>query len=249
MSDRFEAERQAHEAWAKLLTDAQQAERLFKQASNPLPPRLALLLGREGEPGDESGSFRGLKVSPPTAPLRPTGVSANAIWVSLEYAVPTTLAIAVLREAGTPMGAVGIAARSAQLLAPFKQLNKISVYNALARVTGTAIKKEDGRYSLIDNVHAPVLSGNYLWGPPGVFQDQEKSAFRRMHILHVLSEIPDGLMAAQIASELEKWRSKLLKDIPVSKDVLKADLDCLRGHDMIKKISNSRKWAIKNDPK
>lgn len=233
-----------------LMDQAEKVAAQFNSAGITLPSRLARFLD-DTSALEDSEPTAASKYRPKIVATRPPSVPPDWLWVRTREATPATLALAYLRERGSPtLSSVIAEGLSERLQALGRSLNPGSVFNALARMEGLSLRRDEaGAWSLLKPDDAPFLADEFVWGLPSSFQDFELSAIRREAIRQVLSQAGDGLMQMQIVEVLDEWKKKkVLAGVAISKDVVKADLDWLRSHDEIKKLTNTRRW-IMNKPK
>ncbi len=74
-----------------------------------------------------------------------------------------------------------------------------------------------------------------------MFMKQEVAARRREAIVYVLGLFEGGLMNMQIVEQLE--RCPWLKT-PLSKDLVKMDMEDLKAAGRVKRVSHTNKWAL-----
>lgn len=235
---RFQRETRAYDAFAKLLEQAKETQRLFEDAEVPVPPPLARMLGITAP---HNGAHRGprVHVSAMEAPARPPEAEDDWIWLPLNETLAVEIVLAVLRAEQRPISATEVAARVQQLV---PGTNPGTVYNVGPRLEKAKIIQRDGEgWRLVNPSAAPVLFSAHLWGPSQVFQKYSLAAHRRMVILHLLRALPSGLQAMQIVEQLETCG---LCKASANKDLVKADLEYLREQKKIRQVSNTRKWEV-----
>lgn len=234
----IEAEAKALESLNRLLRLVDECRALFDEAGMDYPAPLKRLLNVEGRKSATAASHT-VHIDPPTTPHRPAGVSSTWIYVPIPSLAAQTFVLGVLRDADEPMSAKEItdAARARGLT-----VSTGSVANVGTRFEAKGwIERIKGQgWLLTDGSVAPVLSGDYAWGPSEIFTRQELAARRREMILYVLDHFPEGLQNLQILARLEScdWLGT-----PVTKDLVKADMDELQREGMVRRRGNSKKWV------
>jgi len=221
-----------------LMEAARECRRLYDAANMNVPEPLARLLGEEPSPSASTGAKPRLIVPPPERPSAPAEYRDDWIWIPLSAATATTLVLGVLRGATVPMAAKEVVAR-VQRVRPDAVGGTIA--NIGTRLSSTVLRRTDQGWSLEDSSRAPVLFGDFAWGSPDVFGKQELAAHRRQTILHVLRVNPDGLQTTQLLKML--GRCPWLR-APVTKDLVKIDMEELQGDGQVRRIGNTRKWAL-----
>jgi hypothetical protein len=232
-------EARAFESLTKLVAFAEECRNLFDEAGLDYPATLKRLLGEGDATGaDSQARHKGLRIAPPPHVSRPVGVADGWIYVPLPALIPQTLAMGVLRSADAPLSPKQVTSRIREL---GTEVNEGSVANIGTRLEkeGVIRRTKDG-WSLVNAAKAPILNGKYAWGEQAVFTSHEMAARRREAIIYVLSFFRDGLQTAQILTQLENcaW----LKT-PLSKDLLKADMEELQRSEKVRRGA-SRKWIV-----
>jgi hypothetical protein len=232
----LDKELKAYQSMADLLTQAKAVRWNFEDANVGIPPALSRLLGESANGHD--GESPKIIVSPPKTP-RPPGVATdNWVWFDPRDATLTTLALAILRTSESPMLANDLFHEIRNF---HKDANSGSFANIGARLDGTIIKRSEEGWTLVDPTNAPVLFDGYIWGEPSVFKNTELAGHRRALICHMLQAWPGGLQIVQLVHHL---RSSGLCRAPVSKDLVKVDMETLEKEGQARRIGNSRKWVV-----
>lgn len=222
---------------AKWMEEGRRLRVLFLKAGDPVP---APLLALDAESGNGNGGTENeprIIIPPVTPPPRPEGAREDWIWVPISAALPTTVALAILRSRGgsMPYRELLDALASAGL-----QFNEGSIQNAGTRLEREAVlvRGDDGWLLKKPNI-APILHDDHLWGPQNIFGPQELAAYRRICLLHILRAHSDGLQRVQLmkAAASCDWLR-----VPASKDVVGQDLEYMAREGMARQIGNSGKW-------
>jgi hypothetical protein len=241
---KWRLELKAYEAFQQLMARADETRALFEDAGLDLPEPLARFLGSEPN-GTDAGDTIRMSVSPLPHPPRPPEAESDWVWVPATDALLHTLLLAVMRGHGGPLSAKAIQERIA---VHTPDVNLTSLYNAGARLENSSvISKSDDGWQLLNPSHAPVLQGEYAWGPPKAFSRQELAAHRRIVIRHLLSASADGMQVMQIVRHMQRDPSLWPPDLgAVSKDLVETDLEKLASLKRVKKVGHSRKWVAIN---
>jgi hypothetical protein len=235
--DRLELEEQAHAAFVQFAKEARKVRSAFESAGLVLPDRLRRFLHDE-QPAAAAPAQPRLVIPPLPAPPRPAEAGENWIWVPAADMTIVGLVRCVLRASAGPV------ARDALLESLRK--HRINVNPGSVANIGTQLDKAgeitrtDTGWTLVDSSMAPVINGSNAWGATqSVFESYELAARRRSCIVHVLRLQPDGLQPMQLLKQLEQcdWLHT-----PLSKDLIKADLQTLDDQGRAKRIGNSGKW-------
>jgi len=235
-------ERQAYEALGRLMDDAQAVRNLFESAGLSLPEPLARLFG------EATDGVNGRSLSLPTLSVRiprPESVPPEAredwIWIPLKDVSPTALLLAVLRRQADVVSSKAVIK---ELSAFRKGLNPGSIFNIAARLPGV-IERSDNGWKLKDPSFAPILHEDHVWGPASVFGKYELAAHRRLLIRHILAANQSGLQIMQIASQLTQCGQC---HAPVTKELVKADVDSMQKEGRVRHRGNSKKWELIQQP-
>jgi hypothetical protein len=229
----FEAELRAYGALQSLLASAKEVDRLFKEAGLPVPPPVARLFG--DSPANGAGHA---STVPLPSPERPEGAASDWIWVEVSELNTTNLCLATLRmHGGGPMTATDVYERA---LRYNPKANRISIMNAGVRIDGESIRRSDEGWNLIDASKAPLIQGQYAWGPMGIFHNTEIAAYRRTIVRHIIKCSGGGLMVMQVVDRLRNQDQRFA----VSKELISDDLERMQFNGQVKKIGNSRKWIL-----
>jgi hypothetical protein len=150
---------------------------------------------------------------------------------------PVNLALAVLAASGVEM-APKAALTEARKVWP--DVVSGSFYNVGTRLERDGlIRKTDSGWAIVDASKAPVINVGYAWGPVAIFSRWEVASHRRELILHLLGD-RGGQMIMQIVAALAKDGCKA----PVTKDLVKVDMQCLQKDEKVKRVGNSKKWVL-----
>ena len=239
MSDsRWEKERHAYDALGKLMDEAQKVRNQFESAGLSLPEPLARLFGESGDRvNGRNSSLPALSVTIPRPESVPPEAREDWIWVALKDASPTVLLLAVLRG-----HADAISSKTAieELSTLRKGLNPGSIFNIVARLPGL-IARSDAGWKIKDPSLAPLIHGDYVWGPASVFGKYELAAHRRLLIRHILEANKSGLQIMQIVSQLAQSGQCRA---PATKDLVKVDMDSMQRDGKVRHRGNSKKWEL-----
>ena len=208
----------------------------------PLPPMLRRLLGdtNESENDSEDDHDRTPRmVIPPLKPTsRPPGAAEDWIWIPADALSDTGVVLAVLRKHAKPIN-------TQDLVAEIRKVKPDAVtgtiYNILARVKDELLDETGEGWKLRRPENAPLFHGDAAWGPKEAFVKSDLAAHRREVILHILRANQGGLLQMQIVRQLE---SPDMCRAPVNKDLIKADMEVLRERGLVRRIGNSRLWAV-----
>lgn len=241
--EKFKAEMLAFQAFSRLLEQAEACAAAFTNASIEVPEPLKRLLAEEPEGEDESKDAQ-LSLIPPIKREHVPGV-AERDWVSIpiKECTATSVTLAVLRNAVVPMRSRDVKNAVCGLLS---SASDGVVSNIATRLRDSLIRVDDQGWSLVALECAPVLDGEFLWGPPGIFQKQEIAAHRREAIILILERYQSGLQIVQIVDELRRlgWVKA-----PINKDLVKEDVQRLSEIGKIRRRGNSGKWEISPEDK
>jgi hypothetical protein len=235
MTHDLKAEMEAYRSLADLLEQADKVRGLFEQAGSPLPDALQRLVHSNGHVRMQSsvGEFKPSNTPPACNP--------DWVWVELKSATPGTLALTVLRASSSPLTAREIHER-VRKLPGMSEVSVGTIANTGTRAfeNGLITRTEDGHWQLTDPDKAGVIHGDHVWGKIQAFQMTELAAHRRNALVHLLRQNPVGLQATQILVHLQK-RELVRAEIPLSKALIKADLEAMDG-ERVRKRGNSKKW-------
>lgn len=235
--DRFALETKAIKAFTKWMEDGRTCRALFEQAHMALPEPLKRFLG---ETEREDTSAPRVVIPPLQAPPRPAEAEANWIWVPVIGMTPTGLVLGVLRRAPAPIPVRKIIDEIARLGA---KPNEGSIQNIGTRLSNQhVITRSDDGWKLIQSDNAPVIYKGHAWGLHERFEKYEIAVYRRLCLLHVLRVHADGMQNMQLLKAIETCDWVNLP--PLSKDVIKLDLESLQKEGEIKRIGNTGKWII-----
>jgi Fe2+ or Zn2+ uptake regulation protein len=241
MSDKLTKEIEAFGLLQRLLQQADEVRKYFIAAGLPLPGPLSRLLGEAETPVTSSQDIPARKrvIHPPAK--RPETAKDDWIAIRVEGLTSQDLALAFLRDAAGPMTPKAL----------YERVDKIkhgilpgTIYNIGSRLIsrGDLIKNEDsGEWHLPDPSQAPLMEGEYAWGPREVFSPQALASHRRDRILSILTESPDGLTTMQIAKTIES------EGVPASKEVVMNDMDELQTKGVVRRSGRHHKWSLVDD--
>jgi hypothetical protein len=236
---RIEAESQAIQSLVQLYEQAKKCQQLYEQAHMALPEPLKRFLGIEPVGNSNHSSSRPtLQIPQPSNRKPPEGAAQDWLWVNVRHCTPSTLIAAVLRQAPEML--------TKQVIARVTSLNPDivtgSIYNAATRLETTGlIDRKDGVWQIKNQSSAPIIDNDVVWWNAQMFQVHEKAAHRRDAILYILSHFETGLEILQIVEQLQNcsWMKA-----PVSKDLLKVDVEVLESERKIRRRGNTRKWEL-----
>ncbi len=225
--------------FANWMKEAVEIRRLYTSSGIAPPQQLGDFLGEKAQNGAAKLEMK-MQFPPLESPARPSDVPEGWLWIPLKEAAPATLTLMLLRDR-TFAGTKDLIEEVVRLC---PVVNPGSVYNILARFK-TLIRKSDAGLSIIDPSKAPVRSDGAVWWVKDNFSTHELAAHRRIVIQHILKLYPGGLQNMQL---LEQLVASDLCRAPISKDLLKIDMEVMCADGKVKRISNSKKWVI-SDPK
>jgi len=223
-------------AFSGLLKQAKECRSLYEAAGIDLPERLQRFLSEGVPAASRTKESPGVIVKPMPSPSRPSGVPPEAIWLPVRQLTATTMVRAMLREHGTSSARaiIDLCAASEYELGPG------TLANIGTRLSDAGeINRDGGKWTLRPDIAVPVVLDRIGWAKPDVFDKNERANFRRLCIAHILKLFPDGLQILQLTRQLEKadW-----VHAPVSKDLIKTDMQTLMGEGLAKRVGNSGKW-------
>jgi hypothetical protein len=177
------------------------------------------------------------QLPPPARPQQPPDARPSWLWLPFDSVTPTTAILAILRTAGGTLSPSDIKARIDALRE--EPVSKGVVANIGTRLDGKDIVRTDDGWSLLNREAAPVLHESNVWGPKEAFETYDIAEHRRRCVMHVLRQ--QELQVMQILRTLEEcsWIHA-----PLSKDLLKTDLQLLDSENKAKRIGNSGKWRL-----
>lgn len=234
MTHNLKAEMEAYRSLADLLEQAEKVRGLFERAGSSLPDALQRLVKSNGH----------VRTQSPDAAFKPTNpppeCDSDCVWVDLKSATAGTLALAVLRASNSPLTTREIHERVQKLPGMGDVLMGTIANTGTRAFENKAITRtENGHWQLVDPDKAPLIHGEHVWGNPNAFQMQELAAHRRNAIVHLLRQSPVGLQQMQIVAQLRQ-NDLVHPAIPVSKSLVKADLEAMDGR--VRRRGNSKKW-------
>ncbi len=211
----------------------------FEQEGFPIPPTLKRALTDTNYNLSKKSSKK-THLKKPDEPEKPIGTNENWLWIGAREASLRTVVLSILNE-GKALSIKELIRRTKEIL---PELNEGSIYN-LGTQEEKILKTDEG-WTLRSNTKAPILYKSYIWGLPNLLQKQDLAAFRRMVIRYLLETSPYGLQMMEIYRLLEgvDW----LK-VPLSKDLVKADLFLMKKEKKVRRLSGkSKKWTINKIP-
>lgn len=224
-----------------LVEDARRCRDLFVAAGMAIPEPLGRFLGEEPAGAPTGPARPTLRVPPPEPPLSPPDEALpDWIWIHVEDATSTPLVLAILRKAGDAVRPKDIIS---QLHEMRPELKAGTVPNIGTRLAGSLIARDKQGWWLVDPEKAPMIKGDYLWGPATVFGKYELAAHRRRAICHLLGLNEGGLQVMQIVKMLHNGCDWL--KAPLTKDLVKADMADLAERGLVKRTGHSKKWILR----
>jgi hypothetical protein len=238
VADRFNLEIKAFNALRDLMQQAAECRSLFESARLPMPDPLRRILGAEDEVDATEKSER-IVVPPPKMPARPPGWQSDWIWLPTPKLTAQSAVCAVLGAATGPLSPNDIIERCGALGVDVVKGSVMNIGTRLAGGKDPTIRRNDGQWSLLAAHKVPVLHDEHAWGAPSVFDKQELAAHRRQAVLHLLKLNSDGLQIVQITKALREceWMRA-----PITKDLVKVDVQLLQQDGQAKRVGNSGKW-------
>jgi hypothetical protein len=240
---KFAKERRALQSLADLMDQANKVRDYFNEAGMLLPEPLNRLLGLTNAEEDFKDLDRPtISFNIPKPDKRPPEALEDWIWIPVDDLNPTAILLAVLRS---HVGYMTSKAAVEAVSAIKKGLNPGTLFNIAARLSGGLIERTDDGWRLRDGAIAPILCGEYAWGPEAAFGKCELAAHRRLLVKHLLTANDAGLQIVQIVSQLAN--SGLCR-APVTKELVKADLESLQKEGKARHRGNSKKWELCETP-
>lgn len=226
-------EREAYQSFTDLLGQAERCRTLFEHANIAIPEPLKRLLGISDS--YTRAPQRALIPAPERNP--PPGAAPDWISIELKEAIATTLVLHVLRASHPqPMRPRDVATRVAELR---PEISNGTIANIGSRLDKKQIRRAQGMWGLIRQEDGAVLHQGRLWGPASIFDKYELASHRREAILHVLRHFPIGLQNLQI---LEQLKNLPWLHAPLTKDLVKEDMNTLLTERVVRRRGNTRKW-------
>ena len=230
---------QIHEAYdslSSLVAEAQRVAELFDQIGHERPHILRMVLG-SGSGNPAHSGVRNGAIGRSVDPKRPKEWRNGWIWIDEGDMYAQGVLLGVLRSSESPLHSKEVITQCLEII---PNVSSGSLFNAGARLERIGvINRGDDGWSLVKREVAPVHFEGKFWGPPDAFAKQELAAYRRGMIKHILSHSPDGLQQMQIVNALRSAGCKA----PVAKELVKADLEAMRGSHEIRRVGNSKKWV------
>jgi hypothetical protein len=234
--NQLDAEHEAIGSLMELLEQAKKTQRLYERAHMSLPEPLKRMLGMNGT-GTNSPSPRFMPE--PQNPSRPIEAATDWIYIRVENATPTSIALALLRKSKEPIRARDMVS-AVQAILP--EVNSGTIANIGSRLHGTLLRRTDDGWTLEKPEAAGVIADGFLWGPPTIFGVHELAAHRRDAIRHLLANFPAGLQTSQIIEELRRCVSWMRA--PISKELVQDDVEVLAKDGEIRRRGASKKWEL-----
>lgn len=237
MSDRFNLESKAFSSLGALMQQAAECRSLFEAARLPLPEPLRRMLGDQSP--EPSAPVAKMTLLPPEHPPRPAHWESSWIWLAVSSLTATSLVCGLLREAKAPLSPKEILAKCEEMGIDAVKGSIANIGTRLSAGASPKISRGNGAWALVDPSRAPVLHAGHAWGPPEIFDKQELAAHRRDGVIHLLKASDDGYQIVQITKILRQcdW-----VHAPVTKDLIKVDLQMLQADGKAKRVGNSGKW-------
>jgi hypothetical protein len=210
------------------------AER-FRNNSIPVPPTL------EGFASPTAAQASTPKAIAPERPSAPDRADSDWVWIKPKEASSQTLLLAVLNQFG-PVEPKAIIDKVRQISG--QEISQGTVYNVGHRFSGKKIHKDEGGWSITAGQAAPIIFGSNVWAPPSMLSVQEIAAFRRMAIEHLIRKSLGGLKRIAIVNFLKSADWIKQRKVPVSKDLIKADLVSMETDGRIKKDPSTGHWIL-----
>jgi hypothetical protein len=232
MTTTVQLKAKVHRDWADYLEQGDKLRAGFQRAGIPVPDELKTLLG-----GGPSAQTTTLVFKPNTPP----DAGDDWIWVDIPSASTTTLMLAILHEEKLPLFPKTILQKMMECGEPHNGTVINTIYNSIKRLEGTTLtRSEEGAISITQAENIPVLFEARLWGPISAFPaSSELASHRREAEIFLLKKFgPQQRM--QLVRQLEHFEM-LNKGIPLSKDLVKGDLDLMNGK-RVRQLGSSKKW-------
>ena len=233
--DRIDEESNAVQSLAALYEQARQCRDLYQRAQMGLPEALQRFFGMNGNSHKAAG--KGANIPPLPRLNPPEEAGHDWLWIDVTQAGATSIVLAVLRANKEPLHPRDIFERVTRYLA---DCTSGSISNIGTRLDGTVIERTDDGWKLLQPEKAGIIRDGRLWGPASVFSKTELAVHRRDAILHLLHAL-GGLQIVQIVEQL---RNCNWVNAPVNKDLVKADMAILLAAGKVRRVGNSKKWAI-----
>jgi hypothetical protein len=235
--DRYADEEAAVKAFGQLMEQARQCRSLYERAGVAIPDRLSRFLGTSATVDRTKPEHPTISVPPPEPPPRPADWKEGWIWIPAAAANVSSLIRGILRAQGAPMTPKQII----EELGKYKsEVSAGSVANIGTRLNELGhIERSNGFWFAPDASKFPVIHEGFVWGEQDIFEAQEVAAYRRICLLHVLRAHPDGLQTVQLTKTLGMCR---WLRAPLSKDLVKADLEELLSEQKVRKVGHSGKY-------
>jgi len=235
------SEFRAYTALAELLREAERVRALFQANGLELPgPLDRLFESGRGAIGNHRAPRRD-SIPAPVGPDPPEGYRDDWLWLPLTALGVRSLSLGILR-------ALGGTAPTRQIIDAIVKLkpdqNEVSIMNLGPALEKSGhIRRGESGWELTDASHAPLVSGEYAWGPAGIYGKAELAAHRRAAIIHLLalSYNRSGLQIVQITEQL---RGCSWMHAPCTKDLVKMDLAHLKEEGLVRRVGNGRKWEL-----
>lgn len=235
----IEREGRAYEALQALLKQAESCRTLFDEANLAYPEPLKRVLGVESMNGAGTDEVAMLRIGPPRTQSRPDGAPGDWLAIPTDGMMVQTAIPAILRQNGA-LPVKSIVGEFARLGV---KASAGSIANAGTRLETQGVIRRDksAGWHLVNPSQAPILNGLHVWGPRDGFTKQELASRRREAIQHLLSQVSGGLQVLQILEFLKRadWLGT-----PLSKDLIKVDMEELQRDGLVRRTGNSRKWVL-----
>jgi hypothetical protein len=233
----------ATNSYVRVLTEAQECQRLHQLAGLTLPDPIKGLLRQslsEALPGASRLARVTVKTDllPPPRPSAPVGFVDGWISVSAKDASGTSLIVAIINSAN---GAISLQELSRRLAEVRPNAGANTAYTVVQKliIRGEIKGSSDGMY-LANREKAGLLYNGFIWAPPTCLLDSDIASYRREAIIHLLGGY-GGLRMMNIVF--------LLEDTPwfhveAKKDAVKADLAVLEKAGAVRKNEEYGTWEL-----
>lgn len=234
----FDRESEAFEALNELIGHARTTREAFVRAGLALPAPLVRFFGESGDE-ERASQSPGVTVPPLREPPRPKEASDGWIYVPIDEALTITLVRAILRKRGEASRPKDVAD---EIIQRRPTLVAGGVYNTGPRLEKAGvIRKTPEGWALADFGSGPIVDDENVWAHPRDLQKSEVAWHRRMIIVHLLSVYKSGLQVLQIVEQLQAFSQC---KAPVSKDLVKTDMQVLADQKRVRRAGNSKKWVL-----
>jgi hypothetical protein len=234
----------ATNSYLKVLTEAQECQRLHQLAGLELPEPIRGLLRETGKDSPASGP----RYLPPSrtkeleSPQRPATLTVMPEgWISIptsKASVPAlTMAILGTKQAPISLKQLG---REIEEVRPDTGGN--TAYAVIRKLLADGdIAGNTDSLSIAMKEKAGLIENGYLWASPDYLSQSDAAEYRREAIVHLLHAYENGLRMVHIVGILssEKWVK-----VPIKKDGIKADIKFLENKNLVRKNEETEKWEV-----